>query len=223
MKAFGTVLPLAIAIAIFPIPIIASVLLVGSDRGRTKCAAFALAWLVGLAAVGTVVLVVADGADAPEDDEPATWVSVLLLALGVALIAAAAKKWRARPRTRDEARTPGWMRAIDGFTIARAGMAGFALSALNPKNLALTVAAAVEIAGFGIAADEQVVTLLAFVVVASVGVATPLVVSLVGGDASQGVLDGLRDWMTRNNAVLLTILFAVIGAKLIGDAVIGFS
>jgi hypothetical protein len=223
MEAFGTVLPLAVAIAIFPIPIIASVLLVGSERGRAKCAAFFAAWLFGLAAVGAVVLVVADGADASDDGEPATWVSVLLLVLGVGLIAAAAKKWRGRPATGDEAQTPGWMRAIDGFTIARAATAGLALSAVNPKNLALTAAAAAEIAGFGISTDEQIATLIAFVLVASVGVATPLGVSLVAGDRSHSLLDGLRGWMTRNNAVVMSVLFVVIGAKLIGDAVLGFS
>ena len=222
MEAFGTVLPLAVAIAIFPIPIIASVLLVGSDGGRKKCAAFVVSWLVGLGAVGTAVLVVADAADASEDDEPATWVNVVLLALGIALVAAAVRKWRARPTTGD-AQTPGWMRAIDGFTVARSAVAGFALSALNPKNLALTVAAAVEIAGLESSGGEQAATILAFVAVASVGVATPLAVSLGAGDSSQRLLDGLREWMTRNNAVLMTVLFVLIGAKLIGDAAIGFS
>jgi hypothetical protein len=223
MEAFGTVVPLAVAIAIFPIPIIASVLLVGSERGRAKCAAFVVAWFVGLAGVGAVVLVVADGADASDDGEPATWVSIFLLVLGVGLIAAAVKKWRGRTVTEGEAETPGWMRAIDGFTITRAAMAGLALSGVNPKNLALTAAAAAEIAGFGVPGDEQVATLLAFVLVASVGVATPLGVSLVAGDRSQSLLDGLSGWMTRHNALVMSVLFALIGAKLIGDAVLGFS
>jgi hypothetical protein len=41
------------------------------------------------------------------------------------------------------------MRTIDEFTIAKAGGAGFALSALNPKNLLLTAAAALEVAEGG--------------------------------------------------------------------------
>jgi threonine/homoserine/homoserine lactone efflux protein len=66
------------------------------------------------------------------------------------------------------------MRAIDEFTIAKAGGAGFALSALNPKNMLLTVAAAAEIAEVGLSAGRQVALLLGFVLAASAGVLTPL-------------------------------------------------
>lgn len=88
-------------------------------------------------------------ADASEDGEPATWVNVLLLGLGLLLLAAAVGQWRARPSGGEETSTPGWMRTIDDFTVAKAGGAAFALSALNPKNLLLTVAAAAEIAEMG--------------------------------------------------------------------------
>lgn len=58
-QALGDVLPLAVAVAVFPVPIIAVVLLVGSDRGRAKGLAFVLAWCVGLTAVGAIVLAMA--------------------------------------------------------------------------------------------------------------------------------------------------------------------
>ena len=222
-QAFGAVLPLAVAIAIFPVPVIAVVLLVGSDRGRTKAAAFVAAWLVGLAAVGAIVLVIGGKADAGDDGDPATWTNVLLLGLGLILLAYATKQWRGRPRGDEEGSTPGWMRAIDGFTVAKAGGAGFALSGLNPKNVLLTVAAGAEIAEVGLPAREQVVVLAVFAAIASVGVAAPLVVSLVLGDRSHEPLERLRAWMARNNAVIMAVLFVLIGAKLVGDAISGFS
>ena len=148
-NALGVVLPLAVAIAVFPVPIIVVVLMVGSDRGRAKGLAFVIAWCVGLTAVGAVVLALAEGADARDDGEPATWVAVLLLTLGLLLFAAAVKQWQGRPTAGQEASLPGWMGAIDVFTIAKSGAAGFALSALNPKNVLLVIAAAVEIGAFG--------------------------------------------------------------------------
>lgn len=33
------------------------------------------------------------------------------------------------------------------------------------------------------------------------------------------LLAGLKDWMSQNNAVIMTVLCLIIGAKLIGDAV----
>jgi threonine/homoserine/homoserine lactone efflux protein len=217
------VLPLAVAVAIFPVPVIAVVLVLGSDRGRAKGAAFVFAWCVGLAAVGAIVLLFAGAADASEAGEPSTWVNVLVLGLGLLLVAMAVKQWRGRPRTGEGTPMPGWMRTIDKFTVARAGGAGFALSALNPKNVLLTVAAAAEIAEVGLAAGQQVAVLVAFIIIASVGVITPLVLSLALGDRSRGLLDGLRGWMARHSAAIMAVLFLLIGAKLIGDAVSGFS
>jgi threonine/homoserine/homoserine lactone efflux protein len=217
------VLPLAVAIAIFPVPIIAVVLVLGSDRGQAKGQAFVLAWGVGLAAVGAIVLVFAGAVDASDAGEPAPWVNVVLLGLGLVLLALAVRQWRGRPRAGEETPAPGWMRTVDEFTIAKAAGAGFALTALNPKNVLLTVAAGAEIADVGLPAGQQVALLVAFVIVASVGVLTPLVLALALGERSQDLLDGLRRWMARYNAAIMAVLFVLIGAKLIGDAVSGFS
>ena len=118
---------------------------------------------------------------------------------------------------------PGWMRAIDTFTTAKAAGAGFALSALNPKNALLTVAAAAEIADVGLPAGQQLTVLLGFVIVASAGVLTPVLISLALGDRSDGLLGELRSRLARHNSVIMAVLFVLIGAKLIGDAVTGFS
>ena len=115
------------------------------------------------------------------------------------------------------------MRAIDGFTVAKAATAGFALSALNPKNAMLTAAAAAEIAETGIAAGEQAVVLAGFVLLASAGVAAPLVLAIALGDRSRALLDGLRGALTRHSAAIMAVLFVVIGAKLIGDALSGLT
>ncbi|HEU6445367.1 MAG TPA: hypothetical protein VFL61_09945 [Gaiellaceae bacterium] len=42
-QALGYMLPLAVAVAVFPVPMIAVVFMVGSDRGRTIGLAFVLA------------------------------------------------------------------------------------------------------------------------------------------------------------------------------------
>ncbi len=222
-QALGNVLPLAVAIAIFPVPIIAVVLLLGPERGPARGAAFALAWCVGLTAVGSVMLLVGGAADGSEGGEPSGWLDVLLLALGVLALAAAVKQFRGRPRAGEEPRTPGWMRTIGELTTLRAGGAGFALAALNPKNALLAVAAATEIAAEGLPASEQAGVLLCFVLVASVGVLTPVALALVLGERSRPMLDGVRNWMERNNAVVTAVLLLLIGAKLIGDAISGFS
>jgi threonine/homoserine/homoserine lactone efflux protein len=222
-QALGAVLPLAVAVAIFPVPIIAVVLVLRAEGGTAKALAFVLAWGAGLAAVGGAVLVLVDGIDASESGEPAAWVSALLLGLGLLLVGAAVKQWRGRPAAGEGAPVPGWMDAVDQFTVAKAGGAGFALSALNPKNVLLSVAAAAEIAAFGLEPAQQIAVLAVFVLLASAGVVVPLLLSLALGDSSRELLDALRGWMAANNAVIMAVLFLLIGAKLIGDAVSGFT
>jgi threonine/homoserine/homoserine lactone efflux protein len=219
--AVGNVLPLAVAVAVFPVPVIAAVVVLGSDRGTAKGLAFVAGWCGGLAVVGAIALVFAGALDANEAGESATWVDLLLLGLGVLLLALAAKQWRGRPTAGEE--MPRWMRTIGDFSVANAAGAGFALSGLNPKNVLLTVAAAAEIADVGLPAGQQVAVLVGFIVVASAGVLTPLVLAVALGERSREPLDRLRGWLARYNAVIMSVLFLVIGAKLIGDAVSGLS
>jgi threonine/homoserine/homoserine lactone efflux protein len=221
--ALGAVLPLAVAVAVFPVPMIAAVLIVGSGGGRRKGLVYVLGWCCGLALVGAVALLLTGAADASEGGEPATWVNVLLVCLGLLLVAAAVKQWRGRPGAGEETPMPKWMRAVGNFTLVKAAGAGFALSGLNPKNVLLVVAAAAEIAEFGLPAGEQIAVLGVFVLIASVGVLTPLILSVALGERSRGLLDRIRSWMARNNAVIMAVLLLIIGVKLIGDAVSGFS
>ena len=57
-EAIGAVLPLAVGVSLSPAPIIAVVLMLATPRGRANGGAFVLGRIVGLAAVGTIVLLV---------------------------------------------------------------------------------------------------------------------------------------------------------------------
>jgi len=222
-QAIGDLLPAAVGVAISPFPIVAVVLMLVSARGRANGPAFLLGWLVGVAGAGTILLLIASGADAHEDGQPAGWVSWLKLVLGLGLLLLAAKQWRGRPHEGEEPPTPKWMGALDAFTPVKAGGAGIVLSALNPKNLLLIVAGMAAIAQTGISGGEQAVALLVFTIIAAIGVATPVVIYFALGDRSAQLLDRLKTWMAQNNAVIMAVLLLVIGVKLIGDAIAGLS
>jgi threonine/homoserine/homoserine lactone efflux protein len=115
------------------------------------------------------------------------------------------------------------MNALDRFTPAKAAGAGLLLSALNPKNLLLTIAGAAAIAQAGISAGQQVAAYALFVLIATIGVGAPVVVYFALGDRSREMLSEMKDWLARNNAVIMAVLLLVIGVKLIGDAITGFS
>jgi threonine/homoserine/homoserine lactone efflux protein len=219
--AIGQMLPAAVGVALSPLPIVAVVLMLVSRRGRTNGPAFVLGWIVGLAIIGVVVLGIAGGAGASEDGNPKTGVSVLKLVIGVLLLLAAAREWRGRPHDPNEVETPKWMQALDTFTPVKAAGAGALLSAVNPKNTLLAVAGAAAIAGTGIDGGQQAIAYAIFVLIATIGVGSPVVVAFAMGDRSRKVLDELKDWMSGNNAVIMAVLLLVLGAKLIGDGISG--
>jgi len=218
-EAVGQILPLAVAVAISPLPIVAVVLMLVTPRARTNGPAFIVGWLGGLAVLGAVLLVIVSGGDA--SDDPDDWVSIVELVLGVALVLLSVQQWRGRPREGEEAPVPKWMGALDGFTAVKSVAAGAVLSSVNPKNLLLAIAAAAEISQTGISGGEQAAAWGVFVLIATAGVATPVVIYFALGDRAGPVLGSLKDWMARNNRVIMAVLLLVLGAKLIGDGIGG--
>jgi Sap, sulfolipid-1-addressing protein len=220
-EAIGQSLPLAVGVALSPVPIIAVVLMLTTPRARANGPAFVVGWLVGLGVVGAIVLALAGPGGASEQGQPAAWVSWLKLLLGLLLVLVAARQFRGRPRGDEEAPLPGWMRAIDRFTPVQALGGGAALAGANPKNLLLAVAAAAAIAQTGIAGGQQAIAYAVFAVVGALGVGAPVVIYFAMGKRSAALLDRLKDWMAHNNAVIMAVLCLVIGVKLIGDALGG--
>lgn len=216
-QAIGDILPEAIGVAISPIPIIAVVLLLSTPRGKGNALSFLAGWLVGLAVVGTIVLLVADPAGAAVDGGPALWVGWLLLALGALAVVLGIGQFRKRPKPGEDPPMPKWMGAVDKFTAGRSAAIGLALAAINPKNLTLTLAAAAAIAGAGLETAESFLTLGVFVVIGTIGLAIPILIYFLGGDRSAELLDDLRDWLATHNAAIMAVLFVVIGMKLVGS------
>jgi hypothetical protein len=222
-QAIGQMLPSAVGVAVSPLPIVAVVLMLATPKGRLNGPAFLGGWWLGLAAVGAITLSVAGGASGGSAGEPPGWVSWLKLVLGLLLLLVGAGEWRRRPQAGDTAAMPKWMGALEAFTPVKAAGAGALLSALNPKNLLLSVAGAVVIAQAGISTGEEVAAYVVFVAIASIGVAAPIVIFFALGSRSRRLLDAMKDWLARNNAVIMAVLVLVIGVKLIGDAISGFS
>ena len=200
-EAIGEVLPFAVGVAISPVPIIAVILMLVTRQARVNGPAFVVGWLIGLAIIGVLVIGIAGGA-ASSGGEPASWVLILELVLGVLLLLVALRQFRSRPHDGEETPTPKWMGAIDGFTPGKALGAGVLLSGLNPKNLLLAVGAAATIAQTGIETSEQAIAYLVFALIATIGVASPVVIFFALGDRAPALLDRMKAWMGQNNAVI---------------------
>jgi threonine/homoserine/homoserine lactone efflux protein len=217
-SALGDLLPLAVGIAISPIPIIAVILILFSANARVNGPLFLLGWVVGVAVLTTAVVLVAGSAGATDAAASGPSLGDLVtLLLGIGAIALGIRQWRSKGAPGEEAKLPGWMSAIAGFSPVRALGFGVLLSALNPKNLAFAVAAGVVIDGAVTAGGNAVAMIALFVVLASLSIVIPVLYTRVGGESARRTLTGWRTWLTAHNAALMAVLFIVIGAKLLGE------
>jgi threonine/homoserine/homoserine lactone efflux protein len=220
-QVIGDILPFAVGAAISPFPIIAMVLMLTTARARVNGLAFLVGWILGLTAIGVIVLAIAGGADASSSDasDGVSWVK---LGLGVLLLSVALRQWRGRPQHGEQPTMPKWMDSVESFTAPKALGAGVVLSAVNPKNLLLSVGAATIVAQSGISGADEAIAYAVFALIATIGVAVPLGIYFALGDRAPAKLASLREWLGLHNAAIMAVLCLVIGVKLIGDAIGGF-
>jgi hypothetical protein len=222
-EAIGGILPLAIAVDISALPIIAIILILITPKARSNGPAFVAGWILGLAVVGGLVLIITNTANVASSSGPSTAAYAIKLTLGVLLLLLAVRQWRSRPRPGEQAPAPKWMTALDTFTPVKSASLGAAMSGINPKNLLLSAAAAMSIAQTGLAGGQQAVVLAVFVVLGTVTVAAPLVVYLALGSKADNMLNGWREWLAANNAAIMIVVFLVFGFVLIGQGIAGLS
>lgn len=214
----GEVLPLALAVAVSPIPIIAAILLLLSPRARGASVGFLLGWVLGVVIV--VVLFTLISGSLPEDDGGTSpVVAIVKLLLGVLLLFVALRQWRTRPKEGQPPELPKWMSAIDSVTAVRALLLGLALSALNPKNLAMGISAGVSIGTGGLSGGQVTIAIVVFVLIAISSVAIPVIGFLLASTRLKPALESLRVWLVANNAAVMTVLLLVLGVTSIGKGI----
>ena len=200
---------LAMGVALSPFPLVAAIAAAGADDPATG-PSFAAGWVAGLGALAALLLLAAGEID-PTNLTPDAWVQIVV---GAALLLAALAKWRKRARGGDATAPPRWMASLDGGG-ARAFGIGAALAGANPKNLALATAGAAVVHYHGLFGREAVAAALAFVALGSFSVLGIVLLAASGGRRVAGALEALKRFMLRHNNLILTLVFAVIGAKVL--------
>lgn len=220
-SVLGELLPLAVGVALSPVPIIAVILMLFAPRAGGTSAGFLLGWVAGIVVAVVVFVFVARTTDLGSASHPSTRQSWIKLLVGVALLVLAARQWRSRPGLGENGTLPKWMSAIDSITPVKAIGLGFLLSAINPKNLAMCIAAAVAIVGAGLAGADIALAILIFTIIAACTVAIPAIAFAVAPAKMRGPLDQLKARLQTSNAAIMTALLLVIGALLIGEGLGG--
>jgi len=68
---------------------------------------------------------------------------------------------------------------------------------------------------------QQVVVIVIYVLIGSLGVATPIVAAAALGERSQDVLGTWKEWLNRNNGTVMAVIYLVFGVILLGKGIAG--
>jgi threonine/homoserine/homoserine lactone efflux protein len=218
--AIGSMLPAALAVALSPFPIVGVVLILSGADGRRNGPMFAIGWVAGLTILSILGLLVFGGADDSESTTR-TVVDLLRIAAGSALIVLAVKKLWGKIVAKAEPKTPGWMDSLNGASALKALSIGLLLASANPKSIVLTLAAITSIIESGVHDRNLLIAIIAFIVVGSCTVVGSVLAQLLGGKRAETALGSVRDFMIANNAVIMAIVFLVMGASILGDGIAG--
>jgi len=219
----GNILPEAIAVAISPLPIVAVILMLFSKKAKANSLAFLVGWIIGLAAVCAIVTAIGSTQNMAAGSGASNASYGLKIILGLLLLFLAVRNWKKRPKPGEQPKMPAWMSSIDTLKPGKAFLLAVALAGINPKNLALTLAAALYVAQASLATTQAVAALAIFIVIASLTIALPVLLNLFMGEKAAGTLNSWKMWLTTNNSTVMFVLLLVFGFVLLGEGIAGLS
>ena len=220
-QAIGDLLPSAVGVAFSPIPIIAVILMLGTPKARTNGPAFAIGWVLGLIIVSTVIVLLAGDAD-DSDSGSSTAVDIIKLLFGALFLLLAVKQWRSRPkagRGSRDAEVDGDDRHLHRGEVIRTRCPPVER---QPEEPGPDVCRRSGDRSGGLSGGESAISIAVFVIIGSITVAGPVLYYLLAPN-SAGLLGEIKQFMSEHNAIIMFVLFMVLGAKLLGGGIAGLA
>jgi threonine/homoserine/homoserine lactone efflux protein len=204
---------IGLAVTLDPLPLTAFLIVLTSQRGVRKGAAFTFGWLLSLAIVVTVT-VLATGNNPPKPSTaPSLAALAVKIAIGAVLVMIAVRHIRARRHPKPPKKPPKWQEHVDSMS------PWFALGlapALQPWVLIATGAATVVEAK--LSSWESYIALFVFCVLASASYLAMELYTVFRPDRSQVFLAGVRTWIDAHTDQAIIIGSLVLGFWLIGNS-----
>jgi hypothetical protein len=214
----GEILPLAFAVIISPMPLVAVITLLLGPKGRGNALAFTLAFAVAFFAL---TLALASGSKGTTQND-SFFATVFHLVLGFAFAALffylAFRSWQKRPKKDVKPAEPKWLATMDSFGVLKAAGLGVVLGVANVKNIPIAIAAGAEIGSADLAWPLVVLCSAIFVALSSLGL---IALTAAGGSGSARVASGLasaKSTLIRHNNLIMAVLFVILGALQLGKA-----
>jgi hypothetical protein len=195
----------ALGIALSPLPFVLAVALLGTSRPVPNAFAFVSGEALAVASIaGAVVFLAADDGSTGSLERKLSVLEVIVgIALGVLLVV----HLRRPPRP---AGPPRWSTLLDRVGPRAAFAGGLAMVAINPKNLALTLAGSASIVQLGYSTGGQAASVLMFSAVAVSALLLLLALTAAFPARSASLLARSQSLVYSHERVLVGVLLGVL-------------
>ncbi|MGA1835919.1 GAP family protein [Herbiconiux sp. 11R-BC] len=212
MEHLEQLIPIAAGIMISPLPIAAIIAILLSPRAKANGFAYVGAFLLVCFAFTLVAALTTKGAGSGGSggDEVIVLVLGILLTLGFLVLAVVS--WVTRPKGGAEATMPSWLAAVDSLSAAKAFGLGVVMAVTNAKNIPLELKAGALIGASDLALPAAVGFAALFALAASLGILLPTLLASTGSHAVTRALTALKAELIAHNAIIMTVLFAILAA-----------
>ncbi|MFT3898778.1 MAG: GAP family protein [Gordonia sp. (in: high G+C Gram-positive bacteria)] len=208
----GEVLPLGVAVAIAPVPIIGAILFLLSKNPRLAGPMYLLGWTVGI--LGLVVPAALLSSRLPHDQQangPGLVSKLMPLAMGLIFAFFAFQSWRSVKMAGAETKEPKWMTAITQMSPGKALLVGFAVGFLNIKGGILDIRAGFTVAGHP--GSVQASAIAVFTLIGISTVAIPVITYLIVGHRLDDTLESMHRWLAKHGTACVATLMTLLAAQ----------
>ena len=205
---------IGLAIAFDPLPLTAFIVVLPSQRGTIKGAAFVFGWLVSLAIV-VAITVLATGDNPPKPSTAPSLAGLAVkIAIGVGLVAIAIRQRRRMGQPKKPKKPPKWQEHVDNMSPWFA----FGLApAVQPW--ALIGAGAATVMEAKLSSWESGIALFAFCVLGSSSYLTMEIYAVFRPDKSKAFLAKFRTWIDTHTDQVIVLGSSILGFWLIANSI----
>lgn len=202
-----------LAITLEPLPLTAFLLVLASDRGTRKGAAFVFGWLLSLAVVIALTVLVTGNRPPKPRTPPSAAVLAVKIAIGAGLLLIALRQRRRMSRPKKPRKTPKWQARIDKMPSWHAA----AIAAIV-QPWPLVAAAAAIVVEAKLSSAGTYVSLFLFCLIATSSVLVIETHAVFRPERSHTLLARLKTWIDTHTDQVIIIVSVLLGIWLIGKS-----
>jgi threonine/homoserine/homoserine lactone efflux protein len=204
---------IALVITLEPIPLTAFLLVLMSQGGVRKGAAFIFGWLLSLAIVVAITVLATGNKPPAPNTAPSLAALAVKILIGVALLFIAVRQRRKMGKPKKPKKQPKWQTGLDN-------MSPWLLIGIAPltQPWGLVAAGVATIMGAKLSSWQSYIALFLFCIVSTL---TYLVMEIYAGfrpERAQAILHGVKDWIESHTDQVIIIASLLLGLWLVGKS-----